>query len=416
MNKTLMVTFILPRDLILGDFNNYGAELRLITESNIGDKRLVSLVGSKFYNASNASTQGPGTTGTDANFNLALDQFPDYANQSTFDFPNRNIALFTEQILYLNPRFSIVPGLRYEWIKTESIGEYNQVIFDNAGNPINNQTFEDNRDLDRQFLLAGIGIAYKQSESFNLYANISQNYRSVTFSDIRVVNPSFIIDPNISDEKGFTFDLGIRGRLKKLVSYDISAFSLYYNDRIGIILDNRANRVRKNIGTALIYGIESLFQFNVDRILEWDTDQYALNFFINTALTSSEYIDSEENNVEGKKVEFIPNINLKTGVAFGYKNFSTSVQFTYLSEQFTDVQNSRIAQNGDIRSGIIGEIPSYMILDWSMSYTLNAFSIKTGLNNALNEAYFTRRATGYPGPGIIPSDGRAFYITLSYQI
>jgi Fe(3+) dicitrate transport protein len=30
--------------------------------------------------------------------------------------------------------------------------------------------------------------------------------------------------------------------------------------------------------------------------------------------------------------------------------------------------------------------------------------------------YFTRRATGYPGPGIIPSDARSFFVTLSFRI
>ena len=50
-------------------------------------------------------------------------------------------------------------------------------------------------------------------------------------------------------------------------------------------------------------------------------DQYKLNWFVNGAFTSSEYIESEENNVKGRKVEFIPKVNLKTGINTGYKNF-----------------------------------------------------------------------------------------------
>ena len=37
-------------------------------------------------------------------------------------------------------------------------------------------------------------------------------------------------------------------------------------------------------------------------------------------------------------------------------------------------------------------------------------------NNLLDAAYFTRRATGYPGPGIIPSQGRSFYLTLGINL
>jgi Fe(3+) dicitrate transport protein len=38
------------------------------------------------------------------------------------------------------------------------------------------------------------------------------------------------------------------------------------------------------------------------------------------------------------------------------------------------------------------------------------------LNNVLNEQYFTRRALGFPGPGIIPSDGRTGFLTLGIKI
>ncbi len=44
------------------------------------------------------------------------------------------------------------------------------------------------------------------------------------------------------------------------------------------------------------------------------------------------------------------------------------------------------------------------------------FQIEAGINNLLNNQYYTRRATAYPGPGILPSDGITFYGTLQFQI
>jgi Fe(3+) dicitrate transport protein len=32
----------------------------------------------------------------------------------------------------------------------------------------------------------------------------------------------------------------------------------------------------------------------------------------------------------------------------------------------------------------------------------------------LDARYFTRRAAGYPGPGIMSSDGRSFNVTVGY--
>jgi len=38
--------------------------------------------------------------------------------------------------------------------------------------------------------------------------------------------------------------------------------------------------------------------------------------------------------------------------------------------------------------------------------------LEAGINNFTDNKYFTRRASGYPGPGIIPSDFRSYYTTL----
>ncbi len=73
--------YLLPRDLIRGNYNNWGAEARLLTRYQLFGKDAVALVGSKYYRANNRALQGPGTRGADASFRLATDRFPDYASQ-----------------------------------------------------------------------------------------------------------------------------------------------------------------------------------------------------------------------------------------------------------------------------------------------------------------------------------------------
>jgi Fe(3+) dicitrate transport protein len=246
-----------------------------------------------------------------------------------------------------------------------------------------------------------------------LYANLSQNYRSVTFNDIRITNPSLTVDPNISDEDGYTADFGLRGRFGDMLSYDLGAFFLRYRDRLGVVIrelsDIQEERFRGNIGDASIYGFEGFADWNL-----WGTfsniEKVRLSVFANIAVTDSEYTASGQNNVVGNEVEFIPRINLKTGVRFGYENLLGSLQYTYLSQQFTDATNS--ARDFESQSGIVGEIPAYDILDLSLSYSFNRFRLEAGLNNVLNNSYFVRRASGYPGPGIIPSQPRTFYAGL----
>lgn len=408
--------YILPRDIINGTFKNVAIESKLIHTRDILSKSVTTLVGNKIYISNNTSDQGPGSRDVDADFNIYSEDFPTYANQSSFDFPNRNVSFFAEQIWRLTDKLEVTPGIRWEYIRTESQGTYNEVVLDLGGDPIANNLLTDDRELCRRFALFGLGISYQLSKASQLYGNISQNYRSVTFSDIRVVSPSFRVDPDIRDESGFTVDFGLRGRLNKALSYDVGAFSILYDDRIGIVFDDRANRVRQNIGKALIYGLEAFADYNLISLIDKDSDRYRLNAFINGAVTGSEYIQSEVPNVEGRQVEFIPALNIKTGLRGGYRNLLFSLQYTYLSEQYTDVENSEAAPIGDSRNGIIGPVPSYNVTDVSASYRWKMWKLETGINNLLNKSYYTRRATGYPGPGIIPSDPRSWYITVALNL
>ncbi len=402
--------YVYTRDLIIGDFSNWGAEARLLSRYTVGGKNMVFLIGSKFYNAHNTSRQGPGSNDVDADFSFDLENNPNYPNVSDFSFPNLNASLFGENVIFVNDQLSVTPGFRFEYIKTESEGVYR--------NPIDLEETSDNRSLPRKFLLLGIGISNVFSPSMELYGNISQNYRSVTFSDIRTVNPTFIIDPEISDEKGYTADAGLRGRWGDFLSYDVGVFALSYQNRIGVVFDNRANRVRTNIGDALIYGVEFFVDWNLAKTLYMDAKDFRFKWFVNSAFTQSTYLNSIQgnSNIDGNMVEFIPHANIKSGLNFGYKNFLSSLQLTYMSKQYTDAENSPVADPTDARAGVIGEIPAYHIMDFSLSYRYKMFGLETGINNLTDNSYFTRRATGYPGPGIIPSDGRSFYLTLEVRL
>ncbi len=402
------------RDLIKGNFKNFGFEARLLNKYQLGKKKATFLMGTKFYKANNKQQQGPGSDAADADFSFYANRFPNYASQSKFNLPNLNIAVFGENIVYLSEKFSVTPGFRFEYIKTQSKGYYKNINTDAAGNVIFEETVDDNRDFDRSFIILGLGASYKPLKATEIYANISQNYRSVTFSDININNPAFKINPDITDEKGFTADLGLRGNFKNIVSYDLGTFALFYNGRIGfkqIETSQGIKSERGNIGDAVMYGIESLFDFNLKQIIGLP-NTFSFNGFVNTSFINSEYTASEALGVKGNNVEFVPHVNLKTGLKFRYKNISSSIQYMYLSQQFTDATNS---VNANL-SGVIGAIPSYNVLDASIAYSYKKLKLETGINNVLNTAYFTRRATGYPGPGIIPSAPRNWYVTFQIKI
>lgn len=417
------------RELLVDDFNNWGAEARVLTRYQLFDEESVLLLGSKFYTANNNQQQGPGSDGVGPDFNFYSEEFPNYQRQSSFKFPNQNLAFFGENIFNITNEWSVTPGFRFEYINTKAEGYYKNIILDLAGNALLDETVQDNQDFKRSFVLLGVGSSYSLDASNEIYGNFSQNYRSVTFNDIRVVNPSYQVDPNINDEQGFTADLGVRGRLGDFLSYDASIFGLKYEDRIGEILkeEERVNaqgeleqtgrliRFRGNIGDAFIYGLETFAEWNLKNSLFTQLEDYQLSVFLNSAFTKSEYTRSDANNVEGNQVEFIPAVNLKTGLNFGYKNFIGGLQYSYLSKQYTDATNAPQDKNDRVR-GIEGSIPAYGVMDLSASYSWKKFRLETGINNLLNNTYFTRRATGYPGPGIIPAQPLTWYTTLQFRL
>ena len=405
------------RDLIAGDFVNWGAEARYLKRYSIGENTSAFLIGTKYYQSRNTGLQGPGSTGSDANFKLDSTEFPFYANQSNYTFPNLNVAIFGENIFKVNANFSITPGFRFEKIKTQAQGSYRKINLDLAGNVILDDEQFENNIKERNFVLLGVGLSYKPKNQIEIYGNVSQNYRSVTFNDIRTVSPSQVIDSNISDEKGFTSDIGIRGQLGNKVTFDASIYGLYYNDKIGEYETRNPNgsaavvRYRSNIGTAVTYGFETMFDWSLSKTFFQNNENFIWNAFSNIAVTDSQYLKSDAPNIQGNKVEFVPLFNVKTGTGIGYKNFMTSLQFTYVSSQFTEANNSKTDAN-DNTYGIFGEIPAYYVADVSASYKWRKWKLEAGITNLTNNSYFTRRATGYPGPGIIPSDNRTFYTTL----
>jgi outer membrane receptor for Fe3+-dicitrate len=68
-------------------------------------------------------------------------------------------------------------------------------------------------------------------------------------------------------------------------------------------------------------------------------------------------------------------------------------------------------------NGVIGLILAYHVWDWNCSWQFSEqFHVSGSINNLTNEKYFNRRITMYPGPGILPADGRTVTISLGLDI
>lgn len=399
------------RDLIYSQFLNWGNESRLLHRFKTGKVHQTLLTGIRFYQGHTENRQGVAPAGDDANFVFQNND----VLQSDHTFPSTNVSVFAEDLIRINHRLSITPGARFEYIQTRSSGTYAQEIRDLAGNLIERNEFDDARDYARSIVLLGIGTEYHLNEDIELYANWSQNYRAINFNDMRIQNPNFRIDTALQDERGFSTDIGFRGRLNRELFFDLSGYYVHYANRIGLLSMTDPQTYitylyRTNIAASRAFGIEGVIETD---IMDWfvDDSQHHLHLFVNGSYTHARYFKSDENGVEGNWVEQVPPITLKSGISYIWCGLKLSYQYSYTAQQYTDATNTEFVANA-----IYGLIPTYAVHDVSASYEWRWFTLETGINNLLDNNYFTRRATAYPGPGILPSEGRSFFITLQLKL
>lgn len=402
------------RDLIDGQFRNIGNETRFVYQyKGLNELTNTLLLGTRLYRGFTNFSQYFGTAGNDANFTRIDTSFLD-RRSSDFDFPNFNAALFVEKIIRFTESFSLIPGARYEYIDAQSEGFFTNTVRINGFGDFITETIRDSTTNQRNILLYGLGLSKKIKERYELYANATANYRAINFTDVQIQTNTQFVDPNIQDESGFSFDLGIRRLNFSPFFVEAGVFYLLYDNRIGEIIDDGL-RVRTNVGSAQIYGLELFLEVDILAALKQKSEHKA-SFFINGSLNKGEYTSINDRALvgvrTGNQLEDLPEYNIKTGVSYGYHGFSTSIQATFVGDQFSDAANTV-----DPFQGVFGVIPAYSVIDFSAKYLLSEhFSLSTSVNNVLDNFYFTRRATAYPGPGIIPALGRIWSITLSVKV
>jgi len=395
------------RDLLTDQYNNYGSELRFIHQYNLLDnQKSTFLVGTRYYSGLTNRKQGNASDGANADFAFLTSE-PDKSN---YRFPGTNIAAFVENIFQMNAHWSVTPGIRFEYLNTKAAGYYfKQNIF------IASEKIQEQKANPRDFVLLGIGTSWKFNQGTEIYGNISQNYRSINFNDIRVVNINAKVDPALKDETGFNIDLGFRGNYRGWLYFDVSTFYLQYNDRIGSIFTRDTNfltyRLRTNVSDSRNVGMEFLVEGDLLKVIAKDKPTYKLNVYANVSLIDARYINTKNTAIAGNLVENVPPFLLRTGLSFGNPRFNITYQFSFQTKQYSDATNTEITPNA-----VDGLIPAFEVMDLSLSYSWRTITVFTGINNLTNKKYFTRRADGYPGPGILPADRRNLYVTLQYKL
>ncbi len=383
-------------------YRNYGAELRYLTNYSIGKLTQTLTASARFFHGkTDRFKNGKGTTGVDDNYSIVDATFP-----QDMDFATDNFSAAVENVFRITKDFIVIPAARFESVSTTANGRLSY-----SGTTPN--TIRDQK-RSRNFLLLGVGTEYHIGNT-EVYANFTQSYRPMQFADLAVASTTDSIDANLQDAHSYNIDLGYRGKLKNYLTFDLGVFYLNYNNRIGNISGVVAGRnLKTNVGNSVSKGFEGLIEYNLMQAGIIKNVAGEVSIFGSYAYTHARYDEftAGTSKLNDKKVENAPEHIFRGGVSFFYKGLSLTGQVSYVSEAFSDANNT-VMPNAAATTGLI---PSYTITDIAATYRVNSYTFKAGVNNLTNEKYFTRRAGGYPGPGLMPSDARGWYVSFGVKL
>lgn len=382
-----------PREVGKENMKSSASELRFSQNYRLGSRKS-TLAGGVRVSQAWLKRQGGGEGTTNSNFDLSITGEWGY----DLDFTTTNIAPFIENIFRIGSRLKVTPGFRFEYLNSTAKGYKMEDTVKLIANESRTRTFP----------LFGTGVEFKTSSSTNIYANISQAYRPIDYGQLEPIGVTSKIDPNLKDAYGYNSDLGYRGTVKNYLNFDIGVFYMAYNNRIGLLLKTdtagEEYSIRTNIANSVHQGIESYVEFNIVKFFN-PGSKYGFSIFNSFAYIDARYTSGE---FKGKRVETAANVINRVGITANAKGLSLTCQYNYVGDAYGDASNVKYSEDP-----VAGYIPAYSVIDVSATYKYKNYALKLGGNNLANKSYFTRRTDEYPGPGIIPSIGRSFYVGIS---
>ena len=211
-------------------------------------------------------------------------------------------------------------------------------------------------------------------------SSISRSFRIPTFSDLFYQDVRIEGKPDLLPEKSLNKEIGLGWQFNNFG--ELKAEATYYNYTI-------EDMIVWKLGS-----FEVFRPFNNDA--EITGQNYSLNYkFPNKNLSFTAgytYLQPLDKNnhqtTHNKIIPYRPQHSFKSSIQFGYKNFTSKIDYRFVSKRYVTIANTV-------------SLPSYQVIDLTLLQKIDFDKLKTTLifsvNNLANEHYEIIR--GYPIPG-----------------
>ncbi|MFN4000187.1 TonB-dependent receptor domain-containing protein [Algoriphagus sp.] len=300
----------------------------------------------------------------------------------------RAISAYFQNTTEISNSVSVNAGLRWENF------DYERDIFRRnfSGKGIRDTVLVSSSNVSE--LIPGVGFNFKPLASLNLFGGVHKGFAPPRTKDAITATGDAL---DLEAEKSWNYELGLRSAPTPWMFLEATAFLMNFSNQI-IPVSESSGGVGfgvVNAGATRHQGLEGSINFDVSHLLNsknWNIF-YDVNItYVNAFFNADRFIN--EININGFRTPYAPEwlINSSLGIESN-GGFAAKLTVNYVGAQFGDELNTVIPSV----NGLIGEIPSYFVVDAVMNYKIIPWNAAFNLSikNLTDERYIsTRRPQG----------------------
>jgi iron complex outermembrane recepter protein len=283
-------------------------------------------------------------------------------------------------------KLKLLAGIRYDVIQYDWADKFN--------------TGEDNSTAENSVsaISPKFGFTYNGFEDISIYGNMGKGFNPPQIEQL-FSSTSTIPNPDLKPEYLTNYEIGIRGNFTRSINYQISFYTMDFQDQVVADGDDPRALVYENIGETTHKGFESAINFSVF--------SNACIYF-NHSFTEANFVDHPDyNNNQIRKVpkhQFGVGINYTSSVGV-----SATLDYKWVDKYFMDNENTTMYEG-------------YSVLDAKVIYRWKGYLASLNVNNLFDANYATYTSYSQPsrysagGCYYYPGWPRNFTLTLGFSI
>ncbi|KAF1006510.1 MAG: Fe(3+) dicitrate transport protein FecA [Luteibacter sp.] len=287
-------------------------------------------------------------------------------------------AYISNAIGFMDDRFTVTPGVRYEHLDATYRNRANGVSFENN---VRNW-------------LPGLTLGFKASDKWYVYADAQRSLRAPQVTQI-------VFGDNLDSELAWNYELGARFTPTSRTMIHADVYRIDFDKQIQ--LDN-TTRTYGNIGKTIHQGLEADIEWSPEAL-----DGLKLNLgyaYLDAAQKSGQF--------DGKRVPYTSRNQVTLGASYTAGPTVYALSGYYFSKSYSDTANTK-AENA-IAS--IGQLPSYAVWNAQVTHTFATWGTSSlkgslALNNMFDKKYWFRGIDTSPW-GRQPAPSRS--VTLGAEL